>query len=208
MIDLINIFLHLDTYLGSTIKDYGAWIYLILFLIIFLETGVVAAPFLPGDSLIFLAGAFATAGSLDISVLFILLSAAAISGDTMNYYIGRHFMRRGLHKKIPHVRQEHIDRTYEFYEKHGGKTIVIARFLPIIRTFAPFVAGVAEMRYRNFALYNISGGLLWVFSFLTLGYYLGNIPFVKDNLEIMIAAIILLSILPAITGFLKNRRKA
>lgn len=208
MIDLINIFLHLDTYLGSTIKEYGAWIYLILFLIIFLETGLVVAPFLPGDSLIFLAGAFAATGALDLILLFGVMATAAIAGDSVNYFVGHHFIHRGLHKKIPHIKQEHIDKTYAFYERHGGKTIVIARFVPIIRTFAPFVAGVAEMRYRNFALYNISGGLLWVLSFLTLGYYLGNIPFVKDNLGIMIAAIILLSILPAIIGFLKNRRKA
>ena len=207
MIDLINIFLHLDTYLGSTIKEYGAWVYLILFLIIFLETGVVVAPFLPGDSLIFLAGAFAAAGSLDLVLLFVVMSTAAIAGDSVNYFVGHHFMRRGLHKTIPHIKQEHIDKTYEFYKKHGGKTIVMARFVPIIRTFAPFVAGVAKMRYRNFALYNISGGILWVFSFLILGYYLGNLPIVKTNLEIMVVGIILLSVAPAIIGFLKDRRK-
>jgi membrane-associated protein len=170
-----------------------------------METGLVVAPFLPGDSLIFLAGAFAAAGALDLVLLFVVMSTAAIAGDSVNYFVGHHFMRRGLHKKIPHIKQEHIDKTYEFYKKHGGKTIVMARFVPIIRTFAPFVAGIGKMRYRNFALYNISGGLLWVFSFLTLGYYLGNIPFVKNNLEIMVVGIILLSILPAIIGFFKSR---
>lgn len=207
MIDFINIFLHLDQYLGSVLKEYGIWVYLILFLIIFLETGLVVAPFLPGDSLIFLAGAFSAIGSLNIALLFILLTVAAISGDTLNYYIGRHFGRKALQGKIPYVKKDHVDKAYDFYKRHGGKTIVIARFLPLIRTFAPFVAGIARMKYRNFAFYNVSGGVLWVLSFLSLGYYLGNIPFIKDNIEIVIVAIILASILPAAAGFLKARKR-
>ncbi|MBI2076478.1 MAG: DedA family protein [Candidatus Aenigmarchaeota archaeon] len=205
--DFINIFLHLDQYLGSVLKEYGIWVYLILFLIIFLETGLVVAPFLPGDSLIFLAGAFSAIGSLNIALLFILLTVAAISGDTLNYYIGRHFGRKALQGKIPYVKKDHVDKAYDFYKRHGGKTIVIARFLPLIRTFAPFVAGIARMKYRNFAFYNVSGGVLWVLSFLSLGYYLGNIPFIKDNIEIVIVAIILASILPAAAGFLKARKR-
>lgn len=206
MIDFINIFLHLDNYLGATIQEYGVLVYAILFLIIFAETGLVFAPFLPGDSLIFLTGAFAAAGSLDPVVLFVVMAAAAITGDSVNYWIGHHFARRGLHTRLPHVKQEHIDRTYAFYEKHGGKTIVIARFMPFIRTFAPFVAGIVKMRYGYFAFYNVIGGLLWVASFLTLGYLFGSIPVVKSNLWLVIAGIIVVSLIPAIIGFAKQRR--
>ena len=182
MIDVISAFLHLDQYLGSAIADYGIWIYLVLFVIIFIETGVVLAPFLPGDSLIFLAGTFAAIGALDFTTLFIVMASAAILGDSANYYIGRRMGKRALRGEIPYVKKDHIDRTHQFYEKHGNKAIVMARFLPVARTFAPFIAGVACMKYANFLFYNVLGGLAWVLSFLTLGYFLGNVPVVKENI--------------------------
>lgn len=206
MIDIINIFLHLDQHLGSAIKDYGIWIYLLFFMIIFLETGLVVTPFLPGDSLIFLAGAFAAAGALDIKWLFIVMTAAGISGDTVNYYMGHLAGKRALHEKIPHVKKEHIDKTYEFYEKHGGKTIVMARFIPFIRTFAPFVAGIARMRYRNFVFYNIAGGILWVAVFLTLGYYSTFVPVLKDNFGLIVWGIIFVTVLPIVIGLFNHRK--
>ena len=198
--DILNLFFSLDEYLLSAAGS--SWIYAILFAIIFLETGVVVAPFLPGDSLIFLAGALAGAGALNPVFLFAVMSVAAIAGDSVNYYIGRHATG-----KMPHVKKEHIDATRAFYEKHGGKTIVLARFLPVIRTFAPFVAGMAGMRYRDFAFYNIAGALLWVSSLLALGYFFGNMPIVKENIETVIVAIIGLSLLPAAAGFLRSALK-
>ncbi|MBI4018983.1 MAG: DedA family protein [Candidatus Aenigmarchaeota archaeon] len=205
--DLVSLFFHLDEFLASIISEYGIWVYLILFLIIFLETGLIVTPFLPGDSLIFLAGTFAAMGSLDMVTLFGIMASAAIIGDSVNYYIGSRIGGKALHGKIPFVREEHMQKTREFYEKHGGKTIVIARFLPVIRTFAPFVAGVAGMKYRTFVAYNVIGAILWVGSFLTLGYFLGNIAFVRENLEVMVLAIVALSVLPAVIGLLRNRKK-
>jgi membrane-associated protein len=204
----IEFFLHLDKYLGGIIQNYGAWTYLILFTIVFCETGLVVAPFLPGDSLLFAAGAFAATGVLNPLWLFLLLSTAAIAGDTVNYWIG-YYVGPGIlqKKKIRFIKKEYLDRTHRFYEKYGSQTIVIARFVPIIRTFAPFVAGIGFMPYRRFSIYNIAGGIAWVAIFIFGGYYFGNLPVVKNNFSIVIVAIIVISVLPAIIGFLQQRKK-
>ncbi len=208
MIDLIAIFLHLDQYLASIIGEYGLLVYAILFAILFLETGFVVTPFLPGDSLIFVAGTLAAAGMMDVSILFILMAAAAILGDTANYWIGRRFGKSIIEKrKIKFVKQEHVDSANTFYAKHGKKTIVIARFIPFIRTFAPFVAGIVKMDYGHFIAYNIIGGLSWVASFLTLGYFFGNIDMVKSNLSLVIIGIIIISLMPALIGYARHRMK-
>ena len=206
MLDLIAIILHLDVYLSSIIQQYGLWVYLLLFVIIFLETGLVVTPFLPGDSLLFVAGAFVAAGLLNFAWLFAVFAIAAILGDTVNYWIGHHFNKKILQKeKIRFVKKEHIDKANNFYERHGGKTIIIARFLPFIRTFAPFVAGVARMHYKRFISYNVIGGLAWVAAFLTAGYYFGNIPVVKENLGLVVVGIIVVTILAGLIGFLRHK---
>lgn len=207
MIDVVNIFLHLDQYLGTAIGDFGVWVYLILFVIIFMETGLVIAPFLPGDSLIFLTGAFAAAGLLNGAWLLAVLITAAVLGDTVNYFIGHRIGMNALHKKIRYVKKEHVEKTYEFYEKHGGKTIVIARYIPIIRTFAPFVAGLANMKYSRFAFFNVVGGVSWIIVFLSLGYFFGNLAIVKENLSLVILAIIAVSLVPAAAGFIRYKRR-
>ena len=205
---IIDFFLHLDKYLAEIISNYGTWTYLILFLIIFMETGLVVTPFLPGDSLLFAAGTFASLGALNVWVLFILLSIAAILGDTVNYWIGHYIGEKAFSGNIRFLKKEYLDRTHDFYERHGGKTIILARFIPIIRTFAPFVAGVGEMSYGRFLTYNVVGGILWVGIFVFAGYFFGNIPFVRDNFTIVILAIIIISVLPGVYEFTKERLKA
>jgi membrane-associated protein len=196
---LIDFVLHIDRHLDEIIRNYGALTYLILFLIIFMETGLVVTPFLPGDSLLFAAATFAAIGSLNLIWLILLLITAAILGDATNYFIGHKLGNRLIHTKW--VKKEYLDKTHRFYEKHGGKTIIIARFVPIVRTFAPFVAGVGEMSYRRFASFNVIGGVLWVLSFLLAGYFFGNIPVVRQNFGLVIIAIIIISVLPAIIAW-------
>jgi len=202
----VDLFLHLDKHLADVIAQYGVGTYLILFAVVFLETGVVATPFLPGDSLLFAAGTFAALGALDVRVLLLLLMAAAILGDTLNYWIGRRIGPRVFNEKVRFLKREHLDRTHAFYEKHGGKTIIIARFVPIVRTFAPFVAGVGTMAYRRFVAYNVVGGIAWVLLFVLGGYLFGNIPMVKENFSVVILAIIVLSLLPLVVEWLRARR--
>jgi len=207
ILNIIDLFLHLDKYLEEIIRNYGTLTYLILFIVIFIETGLVATPFLPGDSLLFAAGAFAGLGTLNIFVLYGLLSLAAILGDTANYWIGHYIGPRAFSGNIRFLKKEYLDRTHAFYEKHGGKTIILARFIPIIRTFAPFVAGVGAMSYGKFITYNIVGGLAWVASFLSLGYFFGNLPVVEKNFSLVIIAIILISVMPAVIEFIKEKMR-
>jgi membrane-associated protein len=204
--NLIELFLHLDKHLNVVIQTYGVWTYLLLFIVIFCETGLVVTPILPGDSLLFAAGTFAALGSLEVGWLFVLLAAAAIGGDTVNYWIG-HFVGPKVFREenVPFLNKEYLDRTHRFYEKHGGKTIVLARFIPVIRTFAPFVAGIGRMTYWHFISYNVIGGLAWVALFTFGGYYFGNIPLVKRNFSIVIMAIIFISLLPMVIEFLSQR---
>ncbi len=204
----IDFILHVDQYLDLIIQTFGVWVYVLLFLIIFFETGLVVTPFLPGDSLLFVAGAFAARGSLDLALSLILLFIAAVAGDAANYWMGnvvgpRIFAR----EKGRFFNREHLTRTQTFYERHGKKTIIIARFIPIIRTFAPFVAGVARMRYVVFATYNVVGAFLWVFLFVLGGYFFGEIPFIRDHFSIVIIAIIVLSLIPAIYEVIIHQRK-
>jgi membrane-associated protein len=204
----IDFFLHLDKHLAEIIANYGIWTNLILFLIVFAETGLVVTPFLPGDSLLFAAGTFAALGSLDPVLLILLLSAAAILGDTVNYWVGAYIGPRAFSGELRWLRKEHLDRTHAFYEKHGGKTIILARFIPIIRTFAPFVAGVGTMTYSRFLVYNVVGGVVWVTLFVLAGYYFGNLPAVRQNFTYVILAIIVLSVMPIVLEFVKSRRRA
>jgi len=206
LVVFIEIFLHLDIYLKAIIENYGAFTYFLLFSTIFLETGFVITPFLPGDSLLFAAGAFASLDVLNIWVLLIILCIAAIVGDSVNYWIGNKIGKKAFRKNgEPLINQEYMNRTIGFYEKHGGKTIILARFIPIIRTFAPFVAGIAKMDYFRFLRYNIIGGIVWVSLFTLGGFWLGNIPFIKDNFGIVILIIILMSIFPFIFRFIRKR---
>jgi membrane-associated protein len=202
----IDIFLHLDRHMDVLIQNYGMWTYLILFLVIFCETGLVVTPVLPGDSLLFAAGALAAGTTLDVGLLFGLLSVAAIAGNTTNYWIGYYIGPKIFHKQnVRFLNKEYLDRTHKFYEKHGGKTIVIARFLPIIRTFAPFVAGLGFMNHWRFSLYNVAAGIAWVGIFVVGGYYFGNLPVVKQNFSFVILAIITISVLPGVIEFLRHR---
>ncbi len=204
--DFVDILLHFDKYLDLIIRNYGTWTYVLLFLIIFCETGLVVTPFLPGDSLLFAAGTFAALGSLDAGLLVIFLSIAAITGDNVNYWVGHFIGPKAFNKeKSRFFNKEYLDRTYEYYEKFGGKTIIIARFVPIIRTFAPFVAGIGRMRYWSFTIYNIVGGIVWILTFVLGGYLFGNIPLIKNNFKLVIIAIIIISILPGIIEFLRQR---
>jgi membrane-associated protein len=202
----IDFIIHIDVHLSAVIQSYGVWTYLILFLIIFCETGLVVTPFLPGDSLLFAAGTFAAKGALDAAWLFFLLSIAAVAGDTVNYWIGCIVGPKVFHKeKVRFLNREYLDRTHSFYERYGGKTIIIARFIPIIRTFAPFVAGIGSMTYWRFISYNVVGGIAWIAACVFAGYYFGNLPVVKENFTIVIFAIVFISILPGIIEFLRQR---
>ena len=200
---LIDFFLHLDTYLSQIIGQYGTWTYAILFFVIFMETGFVVTPFLPGDSLLFAAGTFASLGALNVWVLAGLLMVAAVLGDTANYWIGHTLGDRAYN--IKWIKKEYLDKTHAFFKKHGGKTIFLARFVPIVRTFAPFVAGIGRMPYGYFITYNLVGGVVWVALFTFAGYFFGNIPFVKKNFEFVIIAILLLSVVPIVYEAIKAR---
>ncbi len=203
---LFEFIMHIDVHLGAIIKDYGLWTYLILFLIIFCETGLVITPILPGDSLLFAAGTFAAIGSLDVTWLFVLLSIAAIAGDTANYWIGSLIGSKAFNfENVRFLNKEYLDRTHQFYEKYGGKTILIARFVPIIRTFAPFVAGIGSMTYWRFIFYNIIGGISWIAICVCSGYYFGNLPIVKKNFSLVILAIIIISIMPGVIELLRHK---
>ncbi len=203
----IDLFLHLDKHLSEIITTYGTATYAILFAIIFIETGFVIMPFLPGDSLLFAAGAFAAKGDLDIAFLFILLIIAGIIGDTVNYHIGKYLGAKVFKKNYPFLKKEYLEQTQAFYDKHGGKAIIFARFIPIVRTFAPFVAGIGTMNYKKFITYNIIGCIVWVGGFLLAGYFFGNIPAVKKNFTLVIFAIIILSVLPPIFEVAKAKFK-
>jgi len=204
---VIDGILHLDTHLAAIVGRYGMLTYVILFSVIFAETGFVVTPFLPGDSLLFAAGALAALGSLNVWIITGILIAAAILGDTVNYWIGHFFGRKLVdNPNIRFINQEHIDKTEQFYKKHGAKTIILARFVPIVRTFAPFVAGVGTMEYGKFITYNVIGGCVWVSVFTFLGYYFGNMEFVKENFHYTVFAIILLSLVPVMYEFIQHKR--
>ncbi|MCO5253879.1 MAG: DedA family protein [Bacteroidetes bacterium] len=208
---ILDFFLHLDKYLGAMINEYGVWIYAILFLIIFVETGLVIMPFLPGDSLLFAAGLFAAQDNiLNIWILLILLFAAAVLGDSVNYLIGKYAGQKVLNWKLkgkPLIKPQYMEKTHQFYDKHGAKTIVIARFVPIVRTFAPFVAGIGEMHYNKFITYNIVGGAVWILSLTLAGFFFGNYAWVQHNFEKVIFGIILVSILPILIEIVKSKWK-
>jgi len=206
IIDLINFILHIDIYVGTIIQSYGVLTYLILFLIIFLETGIVVTPFLPGDSLIFVAGAFSAQGYLNPLLLFFTLAIAAILGDSLNYWIGKFFGDKVSSWKF--VKKEYIQKTEEFYEAHGGKTIILARFVPIIRTFAPFVAGIGKMDYPRFLSFNVVGGIVWTALFTFGGYYFGGLPYIRDNLGMVTLIIIFVSLIPVLVEIIREKLKA
>ena len=208
LLNFIDIFIHLDQHLSLLIQSFGGWAYLIVFLVIFCETGLVVTPILPGDSLLFGLGAIAAMGALKVEWLFVMLSIAAIAGDTVNYMIGHYVGPRVFARESGRFfKKEYLERTHRFYEKYGGKTIVIARFVPIIRTFAPFVAGSGSMTYSRFIVYNIVGGISWIALFIFGGYYFGNLSIVKRNFTLVIFAIILISILPGVIEYVRQRRQ-
>lgn len=207
--NFIDFFINIDTHLHSVIQIYGLWTYVILFLIVFCETGLVATPFLPGDSLLFAAGTFAAGGSLSVGMLFLLLSIAAVAGDTVNYWIGNYVGPKIFKKEnVRFLNKKYLDYTHRFYEKYGGKTIIIARFIPIVRTFAPFVAGIGRMTYWRFISYNVFGGIGWVAVCVFAGYGFGNLPPVRKNFPLVVLMIIFISILPGIIEFLRQRQKS
>jgi len=202
----LDLILHLDVYLDMLVRNYGVWIYAILFLVIFCETGLVVMPFLPGDSLLFIAGAVAAGGGMDPILLGGLLMLAAILGDSTNYVIGRTAGERLFSNPNSKIfRRDYLQKTHDFYDKHGGKTVTLARFLPILRTFAPFVAGIAKMPYPRFFGFSVFGTILWVGGLVTLGYFFGNVPFIKKNLSLLVVFIILLSLVPMIIGVFRSR---
>lgn len=202
--ELIDFILHVDQHLLEFVRDYGTWVYAILFLIIFVETGLVVMPLLPGDSLLFAAGAIAATGAMDPVLLSILLFIAAVMGDSLNYQIGRYIGPRVFSMNLRFIKRDHLLKTQSFFEKHGGKTIIFARFLPIIRTFAPFIAGVSHMQYSRFLMFNVIGGAAWILSFVWLGFFFGNLPVIKDNFTYVIFAIIGISMLPAVLEMLRQ----
>jgi membrane-associated protein len=203
---LIDVFVHLDRHLADVVRDYGAWTHTLLFAIVFCETGLVVTPFLPGDSLLFTAGALASLGTLNVWLLFLLLALAAVLGDTANYWIGKRIGPRAFDGSVKFLKQEHLRKTEAFYEKHGKKTIILARFVPIVRTFAPFVAGVGSMTYGTFLAYNVIGGVAWVAICVFSGYFFGNIPVVKKNFSLVVLAIIGISTLPLLFEWWRTRR--
>ena len=205
---VIDVFLHLDRHLAAVVQDHGRSVYALLFAIVFAETGLVVTPFLPGDSLLFACGALAATGALDPSLLFVLLAAAAILGDTLNYGIGSAIGPRAFTSRSRWLKREHLERTHAFYERHGGKTIVIARFVPIVRTFAPFVAGIGTMSYPRFLAYNVAGGAGWVAIGLGSGYAFGNIPVVRNNFSVVVIGIVVVSLLPLGIEYLRHRKAA
>jgi membrane-associated protein len=205
----IDFILNIDKHLVTILQNFGAWSYVIMFLIIFAETGLVVLPFLPGDSLLFVIGALSVKGGFNIWVIYPILVAAAIIGDSVNYYLGHKVGRKAFKSKyVPFINQDHLDKAEKFYEKHGSRTIIIARFIPIIRTFAPFVAGIGKMDYKEFITYNIVGGALWVSLFTFVGYFFGNMPAVKENFTFVVFGIIILSVLPPIYEFYVTKKEA
>ena len=203
----VDVILHLDLHLRELAQTYGAWVYAVLFLIVFLETGVVVTPFLPGDSLLFVAGTIAAAGELNVHVLVLILAVAAIAGDSLNYAIGRYLGPRVFRfEDSRFFKRAYVDRTHAFFERHGGKAIIIARFVPIIRTYAPFVAGIGAMDYRRFLMFNVTGAVLWVVLLTYAGFFFGNLPLVRNNLTAVILGIIVLSVMPAVVEYLRARR--
>lgn len=202
---LVDFILHIDVHLSSLIAQFGIWTYGLLFVIVFCETGLVVTPFLPGDSLLFAVGAFAAQGSFKLYVVLVLLSIAAVGGDTLNYWIGKKVGPVVFKRDVWFLKRHHLEHTQRFYEKYGNKTIMLSRFVPIVRTFAPFVAGIAQMNYGRFLLYNIIGGTAWVFFFVLLGFFFGNIPTVKENFSLAILAIILISVLPVVVEYIRHR---
>ena len=205
--DLVDFILHVDDHLTELVSQYGGWTYAILFLIILAETGLVITPFLPGDSLLFAAGAISARGGLHPAALFGLLSVAAILGDSVNYWIGSTLGRRVFEGRVKFIKRDHLVKTEEFYAKYGGKTIIIARFIPIVRTYAPFVAGAARMDYSRFIFFNVTGALLWMFVFVLGGYWFGNIPAVQENFGLVVIGIILVSVMPPVLEYIGSRRR-
>jgi membrane-associated protein len=204
---LVDFILHLDVHLDELVANYGVWIYAILFLIIFCETGLVVMPLLPGDSLLFAAGALAASGRLDVGLLCVLLIAAAILGNAVNYWVGR-VAGTGLQRRFPRlIRQQYLDKTHAYFERYGGKTIIIARFVPIVRTIAPFAAGVGQMTHLRYQFYNVTGSVLWVLLLVPAGYFFANVPFVKENFSAVVLGILILSVLPAIVEFVRGRAR-
>lgn len=208
ILKVVDFVLHIDVYLNDIITRYGAWTYGLLFFVIFMETGFVVTPFLPGNSLIFAAATFAARGALNPWLLSILLAIAAVAGDTANYWVGHAIGAKAYTGEVKWIKKEYMERTHAFFEKHGGKAIFLARFVPIIRTFAPFVAGVGKMSYGFFFRWNVIGGITWVATFTLLGYFFGNIPFVQKNFELVIIAIVVISVIPAVVEWLKARRES
>lgn len=208
ILQLIDFIIHIDVHLAQIIADYNTWTYAILFGIVFAETGFVITPFLPGDSLIFAASTFAARGALNPWLIFFTISAAGILGDGINYSIGHYIGPRVFNEDVRFLKREYLDKAHDFFEKHGGKAVILARFMPIVRTFVPFVAGAGSMSYPKFALYNVIGAVSWVGLFTTLGYFFGNIPAVKENFSIVIIVIIILSFMPPVIEAIKERNKA